>query len=115
MTITGDVGWEPCEVRWKACMTITGDMGWEPCEVRWKACMVRLWNRLLDMPIARNVFQWNPSIGGAWATEMPDLFQQSDCEQLYENQIKGDLFILKKHGWCNMERNGWRRLDINPN
>ena len=56
-------------------------MDWEPCKVRWKACMVRLWNRLLDMPTARiasEVFQWDLSIGGAWATEMSDLFQQSD-------------------------------------
>jgi hypothetical protein len=66
-------------------LAITGDMGWEPCEVRWKACMVRLWNRLWDMTttrIASKVFQWDLSI--AWATEMSDLFQQSNCEHLYE-------------------------------
>jgi hypothetical protein len=57
--------------------------------------MVRRWNRLLDMPIARigsSVYQWDLSRGGAWATEMSDLFQWSDCDHLYKNKIKTSVF-----------------------
>ncbi|XP_064794113.1 coiled-coil domain-containing protein 90B, mitochondrial isoform X1 [Oncorhynchus masou masou] len=77
-------------------LAITGDMGWDPCAVRWKACVVRLWDRLLDMPNARRaskVFQWDLSIGGTWTTEMFDLFQQSDCEHLYKKNKFRETWI----------------------
>ena len=56
-------------------------------------------DRLLAMPIARiasKVFQWDLSIGGAWSAEMSELFQESDCEHLYENQMKGDIDMIEK-------------------
>jgi hypothetical protein len=48
--------------------------------------------------IASNVFQWDLSIEVAWATEMSDLFQQSDCEHLYEEKkMKGDIDMIFKN------------------
>lgn len=65
--------------------------------------------------IASKVFQWNLSIRGHCATEMSDIFLQSDYEHLYENQIKGDIDMIKKQMLMRYEKNGWMRLIINPN
>ncbi len=42
---------------------VSGDMGWEPCEVQWKVCTAaRLQNRLLDMSdnrLTKKIFNWD--------------------------------------------------------
>jgi hypothetical protein len=45
--------------------------------------------------IACKVVQCDLSIAGARATEMSDSFQQSDCEHLFEIQIKGDIDMIQ--------------------
>ena len=46
-------------------LAITGDMGWAPCEIKWKGSMIALWNRLIRMPenrVAKKVFNCDVSI-----------------------------------------------------
>lgn len=43
-------------------MALHGDVGWEPCEVRYIADMVRLWNRFINMPdyrLTKDIFLWD--------------------------------------------------------
>jgi hypothetical protein len=69
-------------------LAITGDMGWEPSEVRWKGSMMALWNRLVKMPenrVAKKIFNWDVSVKGAWACEVQDIFTQIGAPDLFQN------------------------------
>ena len=78
---------------------VNGDMGWIPCEVRWKINVVNLWNRMLYLPedrMASRIFSWDISIGGFWAQEMSDLLQDHGLGHLYIHKQRVDVGRFKE-------------------
>ena len=90
-------------------LAITGDMGWEPCEIRWRGSMVALWNRLIRMPenrVAKKIFNWDVSVKGAWASAVEDTLVRTGLHDSFINNsivntsiIKDTLYSLHQNKW----------------
>ena len=90
-------------------LAITGDMGWEPCEIRWRGSMVALWNRLIRMPenrVARKIFNWDVSVKGAWASAVEDILISIGLHDSFINNsivntsiVKDTLYSLHQNKW----------------
>ena len=79
-------------------LAVNGDMGWDHCEVRWKASMVSLWNRLLGLPTNRvdnEIFYWDLSVGGQWATDISDILEECGLEDNSLQKAKVDVEEFK--------------------
>ncbi len=64
-------------------LAISGDIGWEPPNVRQKRQMLRLWNRLVkmsDQRITEKVFNWDILHGHPWADVLKSLFYMNECQ-----------------------------------
>ncbi len=67
-------------------LAVSGDMGWDPCKVRWGIEMLRFWNRLVRMSddrLVKRVFNWDYNIQlNNWSSEINMLLgnvQMLDC------------------------------------
>ena len=72
-------------------------MGWDPCEIRFKANMVGLWNRLLSLPadrVASNIY-WDLATGGVWASEMSDILGDCGLSVNYSQRFTVDIQDVK--------------------
>ncbi len=90
-------------------LAFTGDMGWDSCEVRWKANMVSLWNRLMGLPItsvASEIFNWDLSVGGEWVSEALDLLEERGLEENDFQKTNVEVKDFKYQVWakCSQSR-----------
>lgn len=89
---------------------VSGDRGWEPCEVWWKVCTARLWNRLVNMNddrLMKKVFNWDKQQNGPWIEDMRDMFCEYGVEDVFLRSEKVNIVALKemlfdkiKHTWA---------------
>lgn len=85
--------------RYVPLLAITGDVGWEPCELRWVVSMCRLWNRYLamsDSRLCKTMLIWDMLIWDRpWAEHIHMLFQKTGFEELYFMLEKVDSDVIK--------------------
>ncbi len=80
-------------------LAVTGDMGCELCEIRWKGSMLALWNRLMKMPesrVDRKIFSWDATIKGAWASEVEDTFMRIGASDIFQNVSTVHIPLVKE-------------------
>ena len=80
-------------------LAIQGDMGWEPCDIRWKGSMIALWNRLVRMPenrIAKKIFNWDVSIKGGWASTAEDVLIRTGSLDSFQNCSVVNISVAKE-------------------
>ena len=75
---------------------VSGDVGWEPCEVRWKICTVRLWNRLISMNndrLTKKIFNWDIQVKGPWTEDMRNMLCECGREDVFLglNQVNNEM------------------------
>ena len=99
-------------------LAIEGDMGWDPCKVRWNVEMVRLWNRLVSMDntrLAKRVFDWDYQLQtNNWSSDLHMIFGNTQLLTCYDNKSQCDLEIMRSK-LMELECNTWANsLDAKP-
>lgn len=79
-------------------LVLNAEMGWDPCEVRCKSNMIALWNRLVNLPpdrLASQMFHWDLSANGEWASEISDLLVDTGLHDSYVQRSEINLEVFK--------------------
>ena len=85
--------------RYAPIAATSGDMGWEPCEVRWKVCTARLWNRLVNMNdnrLTKKVFNWDKQQNGPWIEDIRDMLYEYGLEEIFLRAEQVHILSLKE-------------------
>uniref|UniRef100_A0A3B3H959 ribonuclease H n=1 Tax=Oryzias latipes TaxID=8090 RepID=A0A3B3H959_ORYLA len=78
---------------------VEGDMGWEPCVIKQRAEVLRLWNRLVTLPverIARKIFDWDRAHMYPWCNDVFNILSSVNLQSLFFNCLKCKIDNVKE-------------------
>ena len=85
--------------KFSAKVAIEGDAGWEPCLVKQRGEIVRVWNRLVSLPVerlTRKIFMWDRGNNHPWSREVAVILSDSDFHMFYMNNLQCNLISVKE-------------------